>query len=486
MRLGLRLMLGFLLIIGLATYFVMRVFVHDVKPGVRQAMEATLIDTANVLAALAGPDLKAGRIGDGAFATGWRAARARDLRAKVWQFDKRALAFRISVTDARGIVVFDSEGRDVGRDNSRWNDVRRTLAGQYGARSSLEPSGGDGDTAMHVAAPIYDPDAPAGVAPPPVLGVLTVSQANRTYAPFILSGQRNILRRGAWLIGLSALIGCAMTWWLMVGISRLHRYAQAVSAGARAAPPAPRNDELGDLGGALEQMRRKLDGKAYVEQYVHALTHELKGPLAGIRAAAELLRGPLPEPERQRFLQNIESQQARLTETIDKLLALAEVEQHGGLREVSDVAVPELMHEAAHDVASAAAAVGVTVVVDDGAAPPLLRGDPYLLRQALRNLLDNALAFAPPGSAVTLAAARDGERLRLRVSDSGPGVPSFAAARVFERFYSLPRPRSGQRSSGLGLPFVREVARLHDGAAELRNRAPDDGAVATLWLPLPR
>ena len=147
------------------------------------------------------------------------------------------------------------------------------------------------------------------------------------------------MRRGGWLIGLSALIGVLMTWWLMRGINRLNRYAQAVSAGERVAPLPPRRDEIGDLGRAVEEMRRKLEGKAYVEQYVQSLTHEMKSPLAAIRGAAELLQEPLPETERQRFAQHIRTQEQRITETIDKLLALAEVEQHGWLQKLEAVNV---------------------------------------------------------------------------------------------------------------------------------------------------
>ena len=87
-------------------------------------------------------------------------------------------------------------------------------------------------------------------------------------------------------------------------------------------------------------------------------------------------------------------------------------------------------------------------------------------------------------SAVVAAAANLGPdgQVRFIVRDRGPGIPDYAHERVFERFYSLPRPDSGQRSSGLGLPFVREVMRLHGGEASLRNR-PEGGAEAVLSLP---
>ncbi|GHH48371.1 two-component system sensor histidine kinase CreC [[Pseudomonas] boreopolis] len=481
MRLGLKLFLGFFLIVGVAAFFVMRVFVNEVKPGVRQAIESTLVDSANLLAEMAAPDLAAGRIRDGAFARQVALAQQRDPHALVWRFPKRSIDYRVMVTDARGVVVFDSSGRDLGRDNSRWNDVYRTLRGEYGARSSPEDAATrDSPSVMHVAAPIYAPGDRQRL-----IGVLTVAQPNRSIEPFIVASQRSILQRGAWLVGIAALIGVLATWWLSRGIGRLHRYARAVSAGEPVPPPPPRRDEIGDLGRALEQMRRKLEGKAYVEQYVQSLTHEMKSPLAAIRGAAELLQEPLPEPERQRFVGNIRSQERRLTETIDKLLALAEVEQHGWLQKRAPVDAGALLRQAVEATAVQAAARAVTLRIDAEEPLPGLDGDAFLLRQALCNLLDNAIAFSPAGGEVVLAARREAGGLRLSVEDAGPGVPDYARERVFERFYSLPRPDGTPRSSGLGLPFVREVARLHGGEARLDDRA-GGGARAVLSLPVAR
>ena len=476
MRLGLKIFLGFFLIVGIAAFFVMRVFVNEVKPGVRQAMESTLVDAANVLAVMAAADLKAGHIGDGDFAARLATAQRRDPKAMVWRFPKRSIDYRVTVTNAQGIVVYDSRGQDVGRDNSRWNDVYKTLRGEYGARSSPEIPGEEINTVMHVAAPMYDPADGRTL-----IGVLTLSQPNDTIDPFIVASQRAIIARGAWLIGLSALIGLLMTWWLSRGIGGLSRYAKAVSAGEPVPPPKRRRDEIGDLGQALETMRRKLEGKAYVEQYVQSLTHEMKSPLAAIRGAAELLQEPLPEADRQRFAANIVQQERRLTETIDQLLRLAEVEQHGWLQRRSAVDLVAVCRALAEDAAPRLQAGQIEL---DAALPEqaLVQGDAFLLRQALSNLLDNAIAFSAPGGRIVVGLQRQGPNWRIAVRDSGPGVPEYAQDRVFERFYSLARPGSGQRSSGLGLPFVAEVARLHGGVAALQNHA-EGGAEASLLLP---
>ena len=114
-------------------------------------------------------------------------ARQRDLKAMVWRFPKRSLDYRVTITDAKGIVIYDSLGRDLGRDNSRWNDVYRTLRGEYGARSSPEVPGEEGDTVMHVAAPVYDPADGRTL-----IGVLSLAQPNRSIDPFIAASQRAI------------------------------------------------------------------------------------------------------------------------------------------------------------------------------------------------------------------------------------------------------------------------------------------------------
>jgi Signal transduction histidine kinase len=430
MRVGLRVLLGYFAIVALTGVLLAQVFVQQIKPGVRQAMEDTLIDTANLLAELAADDMKAGRLADGRFAAAVATNQHRDVGAHIYGFDKLRTAYRITVTDAHGIVIYDSQGRDIGRDNSKWNDVARTLRGEYGARSSPETPGHGDSTVMHVAAPILDQGR--------IIGVLTVAKPNRTVEPFIERSQRKVRDAGIALLVAALAVGIAVAWWISSQLGRLRRYADAVTRGERAEVPQA-HGEFGVLGQALATMREKLEGKQYVEAYVHALTHELKSPLAAIRGSAELMDDDVEKmsaEERARFVAIIREQGDRLAQMVDKLLALAAVEHRQRIESPQRLPVTTLLQQAAAGLQPRAEADGVRLEVAPVDPALTVEGDAFLLRQALGNFIDNAIAFSPAGGRVDIGATREGDDIILRVRDHGPGVPDYARTRVFERFYS--------------------------------------------------
>lgn len=430
MRIGLRILLGYFLVVGLAAWFLLNVFMQQVKPGVRSTQEDTLVDTAQLLASLVAPDLQAGTLDASPVAQRLRDHAQRSVDIEINGIRKRTLDYRIYITDRHGVVLFDTSGRDVGQDYSRWNDVYLTLQGKYGARSTRADAYDELSTVMYVAAPIRDGDQ--------VIGVLTVAKPNASVQPFVERSQRIILQRGAVLLLLSLLVGLAFAWWLHHALARLMRYAQAVEAGQKVMLPELGKDEIGTLGRALEAMRVRLEGKEYVEQLMHTLAHELKSPIAAIQASAELLREDMPAPERAHFLVSILEQNARQRQLIDKLLALVRVEKQQHLDSREHLAMLPLLEQAAQDGAAALAARGVQLQIE--AQHVHVKGDPLLLRQALGNLLDNAIGFAPPGSTITLAARRQGERVDVTVRDHGAGIPDFARERLFERFYFAAAP----------------------------------------------
>lgn len=473
MKLGLRVFLGFLLIAGLAAWFLARTFTQEVRPGVRQGLEVALGDAANLLAEVAAPELEAGFPADGPFAKAVARYRERRPKAQVWGRDPGGPGFRVYVADSRGILRYDSAGEAVGQDFSRWNDVYLTLRGRYGARSTRQDPKDPASSVMHVAAPLLKDGR--------IVGALTVAMPTRSVLPFAEAGERRVLRAGLALMAAALLVGLGLTLWLTRSLGQLKGYALQAAEGRKAALPRL-SGELADLGGAVESMREKLEGRAYAETYVHTLTHEMKSPLAAIRAAAELMEDPaMPAADRARFLTGIQGSETRLRALVERMLDLATLQKRQGLE------APELL-----DLAALAARVAETkrprleqaglrleVNLPAGAK---VRGEAFLLEQALSNLLDNALAYSPAGGVVTVDLEPSEARLALRVRDQGPGLPDFALGRAFEAFYALPKPGSEAKGTGLGLAFVKEIAELHGGRATIGNR-PEGGAEARLELP---
>ena len=472
MKIGLRILFGYFLIVGVAAWFVLNVFIEEVKPGVRATMEDTLIDTAQLLATLVSDDMRAGKLQQASFVSRMQYFAQRSIDVKVLGVHKQSMDYRVYITDSKGLVVFDSENKAVGQDYSKWNDVYLTLHGRYGARSTRSNPDDEASSVMHVAAPIKDGDK--------IIGVLTVAKPLSTIAPFIERSQKKILRRGAWLLLISLAIGLGFSWWLNRSLRQLQDYAASVESGEKVVLPPMGNNEFAALGRALEAMRIKLEGKQYVERLMHTLAHELKSPIAAIQGSAELLTEDMPAADRQRFLNNIIEQNQRQKQLIDKLLALIKLENQQVLASVQTVDVPALLAQVAADFHTRSQQKQVQI--ECHSQPVNVQGDGLLLRQAIGNLLDNALDFTPPGSQITLSANAEGKQLAIRVTDQGVGIPAYASERIFERFYSLARP-DADKSTGLGLPFAREVALLHGGKLGVSNHTAG-GACACLQLPL--
>ncbi|MBI6948223.1 two-component system sensor histidine kinase CreC [Pseudomonas koreensis] len=472
MSLGLRIFLVYVLFVGLTGYFVLNTVMEEIRPGVRQSTEETLVDTANLMAEILRDDFKAGTLSENRWPELLRAYGERQPQATIWGLPKNQVNHRIYVTDAKGIVVLDSSGVAVGQDYSRWNDVYLTLRGAYGARSTRSDPNDPASSVMHVGAPIRDNGK--------IIGVVTVAKPNSSLQPYVDRTERRLLFYGAGLIGLGLLFGALLSWWLSRALHRLTGYAKAVSEGRRVEVPHYRGGELEQLATAVEQMRTQLEGKAYVERYVHTLTHELKSPLAAIRGAAELLQDEMPAIQRLRFVGNIDSESARMQQLIERLLNLAQVEQRQGLEERVAVPLAALVDELLR--AQAARVEGRRLTVEQTIAPDLmLIGEPFLLRQALGNLLDNAVDFTPIAGLLRFSAERVGEQVELRVFNEAAPIPDYALPRLSERFYSLPRPDSGRKSTGLGLNFVEEVVKLHGGSMQIRN--VESGVEVILRLP---
>ncbi|WP_295472709.1 two-component system sensor histidine kinase CreC [uncultured Pseudomonas sp.] len=472
MSLSIRIFLVYAAFIALTGYFVLSTVMKEVRPGVRQSTEETLVDTANLLAEIFRRDVRDGTLGQSRFNEVLRDYGLRKPGATIWELPKDQVNNRIYVTDARGIVLLDSSGEAVGQDYSRWNDVYLTLRGQYGARSTRSDPDDPNSSVMHVGAPIRDQGR--------IIGVVTVAKPNSSLQPYIERAERRLLWYGGGLMVLGLLLGAVFSWWLSSALRRLTRYAQAVSEGRRAELPHYRGGELQQLSGAVEHMRVQLEGKAYVERYVHTLTHELKSPLAAIRGAAELLQDEMPPAQRQRFAGNIEDESRRMQQLIERLLNLAMVEQRQALEERVSLPLAELLDDLLGARQLTVERLGLRVE-RQVAADLVLHGERFLLGQALANLLDNALDFTPAGGLLRIEAVSRAGQVRVSLFNSAAPIPDYALPRLCERFYSLPRPHTGRKSTGLGLNFVAEVVQLHGGALHIDNA--EGGVRVVLDLP---
>jgi two-component system sensor histidine kinase CreC len=298
--------------------------------------------------------------------------------------------------------------------------------------------------------------------------------------------RRRIIYTACGLIGsgIIFLIG-AVFLWLFHPLGKITEYARAIERGERPAKPKIGiGREVNTLARALDSMRDALEGRGYVERYIQTLTHEMKSPLAAIRGAAELLNEEMPATTRQRFLSNILAETARSDRLINRLLELSAIESRSRLDQPAEIDFHVVVARAIDQARPLAEIAGVNLELELPPTPLPVRGDAFILRAAVTNLLENAIDFSPRGSVVPITLTVHGGMVELTIRDHGPGIPDYAREKVFERFYSLRHPGSGRKGTGLGLPLVREAAELHGGSITLEPGSPDGGTVAKWIMPL--
>jgi two-component system, OmpR family, sensor histidine kinase CreC len=441
---------------GIAFVVLLALVLRDVRLRYVESMRRTMGDTAAFLAVLAARGAPAGE--------GW----VLNLNA----LPPNTELLRVFAINLEERVVFDSaRGQDVGQ--------VYTWPMRGGGRNASEnysvPNVAIVGDELRVRTPVrINGD---------IAGWVGVGRALSTVTEGVNQARWQIARYSSALALAMVLAG----WWiasqLTRSLERLTAYVVAVRDGQRVvAPPASRATEIASLARAFEEMRVALEGKAYVERYTQTLAHELKAPLSGIRGAAELLTEEMPREDRVRFLTNLRSESDRLQQIVDRLLELSALEarRDGAAHEELDLAL--VTGAVARQAEGFATARKISLRADSDTSLPL-RGDKFLLTQAVSNLVQNAIEFTPPQGTVAIRTHRHEGFACVTVEDTGGGIPDYALEKIFDRFYSLPRPDTGRKSSGLGLSIVREIARLHGGEISLENR-PEGGARAVLSLPV--
>jgi len=261
-------------------------------------------------------------------------------------------------------------------------------------------------------------------------------------------------------------------------IEALSEFGERVSLGERrASPPIAFGREVTRLSRAIDSMRRDLEGRPFVETFASDLSHELKNPVAAIRASAEVLEeSALEEPiEARRFVARIREATLRIERLLNELLSLARIEAHG-VEAFAPVDLAEVARRALETVSDPEGRVTLSASGD-----ARVRGEQLWLTRALVNLIANGLVHGEAGSPVEVTLGRDEAWVNLSVS-SVSQVSPHVRERLFRRFVTT---RADKGGTGLGLAIVRAVAEAHGGHVELVEAGPPR-AVFQMSLPAAR
>lgn len=366
----------------------------------------------------------------------------------------RSEALTVGALIANDLSGTDRSLEDVARRVTQASrDVRLTLLDADG-RTLLAAEGRTEEEVVSVTEPIVVDDLVRGyvrVDKP----TIAIRRALEDFAPTILGLSVTL--------GLAAAIAAALIGrTIATPIEELTEFAVKLSEGKLlATAPRARGREVKELSRAIETMRRELEGRPFVETFAADLSHELKNPVAAIRASAEVLSdGALDEPAlARRFVDRIGEATARIEVLLGELLSLARIEARGVSTaepvDLRSVVMDELPRE------------GREVRFEDPSEPTLVRGDALWLARLVHNLVDNAATHSS-GGAIRVSLATSGASVRLVVENDG-AVAEHVRAKLFRRFVTTRADRGG---TGLGLAIARAVAEAHGGSIRCASAGP--------------
>ncbi len=223
--------------------------------------------------------------------------------------------------------------------------------------------------------------------------------------------------------------------------------------------------------------------EAVRRDFVANVSHELKTPVGALSLLAETVQGAADEPEAvKRFAGRMQHEAARLTYLVQDLITLSRIQGGEPIPTPGPVPIDEAVHDAVDRCNTKASAKDITLVTG-GAEDLVAWGDDELLVTALRNLIDNAIAYSPEHTRVVVSARTVRGAIEVSVSDQGIGIPEYAQERIFERFFRADPARSrATGGTGLGLAIVKHVAVAHGGEVSVWSK---EGSGSTFTLRLP-
>jgi len=242
-----------------------------------------------------------------------------------------------------------------------------------------------------------------------------------------------------------------------------------------------REDELGQLATAFNEMARRIEEIVVtLRRFVADAAHELHTPLTALHTNLELASDELNQKTRQAYIERAQSQVKRLETLTDSLLNLSRMESGTANDPYREVSLSSLLLEVSELYASRSEQAGINFMLELPKQPVVVYGSSSQLRNALGNLLDNAIKFSPTGETITVVLQESLGDVAITIQDHGIGIPPDEINTVFSRFHRC-RNAADYPGSGLGLAIVKHIVEAHRGAIHLQNQLP--GLRVTLTLP---
>jgi len=290
------------------------------------------------------------------------------------------------------------------------------------------------------------------------------------------------------MVGAATLVAQRMSRRILTPVQLIASQARRISSSSlhERVPLNGTGDELDDLAGVFNQTLARLDASfQQLRQFTSDVSHELRTPLAAIRSVGEvgLARNSTREEYRE-LVGSMLEEVGRLTTLIDELLMISRADSGAIQLRCSDFGAQDLVRETVAMLEPIAEEKSQRIVVKCH-ADGTIHADPVLVRQALVNILHNAIKYSPPASEIAIGLdATASETITVSVSDAGPGIAPEHLERIFDRFYRVDQGRSREEGGfGLGLSIAQWVVRAHRGKLEVAS-APGEGSTFKIALPL--
>lgn len=319
------------------------------------------------------------------------------------------------------------------------------------------------------------------IGPGTVLGIgKSLEEDNDLVAAFL----NGFLLTLAAIIALGVPIGWFMARQALGGVGDVTRAAREIADGAldRRVTVHSRGDELDLLAQTFNTMLDRIQALIHgMREMTDSLAHDIRSPLARIRASAEMALASAGSPAEFESLAATASEECeRLMQMIDATLDIAEAESGTIRLTPAEIDLAAVVHDAC-DVFRTIAEDKRILLSVEAARPVRVLGDLQMLQRVIANLLDNALKYTPEGGAVKILLTGEGDRVRLSLADTGIGISAEELPRIFQRFYRCDRSRS-DRGNGLGLSLALAFVRAHGGDIAVES-TPGAGSVFTVTLP---